>query len=149
MAQSRRSLGQILIDQGLLTPADLRRALRVGTQPPERPLAQVLVDLKLVSEDAVVEAQAAVVGVEYVRLRRTNIDSQAIKAVPFHLLQRHTMLPIAREGSTLVVAMVEPTERMFADLRQLGLVCRPVMASRAELAAALAQLGARSTARGG
>ncbi|NUP98268.1 MAG: Flp pilus assembly complex ATPase component TadA [Armatimonadetes bacterium] len=148
MATTRKNLGQILLEKGKLSDNDLRTAMDVCKQTAGLRLDQVLVDMEMVSEDDVLDAKAETLGVQRVRLKQIAIDTNAIKAVPMHMLQKHTILPVAREGNTLIVAMADPTDLVAGDdLRMLGSQYRPVMASRKELEAALGQLGAGSAAK--
>ncbi len=148
MATTKRNLGQILVDKGVISASALQTAMDAMKQSPGLRLEQVLVDMNLASEDAVLDAKAETLGVQRVKLRQIAIDGNAIKAVPFDLMQRHTILPFAREGSTIVVAMSDPTNIMaIDDLRMRGIQARGVLASRGEIEAALTQLGATAASR--
>ncbi len=142
VATTKRNLGQILIEKGVISESDLRSAMDVCKQTTGMRLEQVLVDMDMATEDQVLDAKAEILGIERVRLRQISIDTNAIKQVPMHLLQKHTILPIAREGNKIVVAMSDPHDIIVQDdLRMVGVQFRPVLASRGELEAALGKLG--------
>jgi type IV pilus assembly protein PilB len=68
-------------------------------------------------------------GVRMVRLRDVPFDAELYQLFPRRLLQRHQVIPIAREGTTVVVALTRPNDpAIFAALRQAspGIRLRPV-----------------------
>lgn len=145
MATTKRNLGQILIEKGVISENDLRSAMDVCKNTSGMRLEQVLVDMDMATEDQVLDAKAEILGIERVRLRQISIDTNAIKQVPMHLLQKHTILPIAREGNKIVVAMADPHDIIVQDdLRMVGVQFRAVLASKTELEAALGKLGGGS-----
>ncbi len=148
MATTKRNIGQILVEKGKISENDLKTAMDVCKQTAGMRLKDVLVNMELASEDDVLDAEADSQGLQRVRLKQISIDTNAVRAVPAHLLQKHTILPIAREGSTIVVAMAEPGDIMVQDdLRMVGVQYRPVLASRKELESALAALSASAASR--
>ncbi|MCC7494226.1 MAG: Flp pilus assembly complex ATPase component TadA [Fimbriimonadaceae bacterium] len=149
MATTKRNLGQILVEKGIVKEADLRAAEENCRRRPGARLDEVLVEMELASEDEVLDAKAETLGVQRVRLRRISIDVNAIRAVPLHILQKHTILPIAKEGNTIAVAMADPTDLVAQDdLRMVGVQVRPVMASRKEIEDALNQVSGSAAAKG-
>ncbi|MBI2300957.1 MAG: Flp pilus assembly complex ATPase component TadA [Armatimonadetes bacterium] len=141
MGTPRKSLGQVLVERGVISETDLRTAMDVCKQTTGTRLEQVLVDMEIADEDAVLDAKAQTIGVERVKISQTQIDPQAVRAVPAHLLNKHNILPIRREGSTLVVAMEDPTDIIaLDDLRMMGVQVKPVVASKQEIESALARV---------
>ncbi|UCH34230.1 MAG: Flp pilus assembly complex ATPase component TadA [Armatimonadota bacterium] len=139
MATSRgpkKPIGQILLDRGLITQEQLDEALTIQTSTTEK-LGRILVDRGYVKEKDVLGAYAEQIGVPFVELDRTQIDEQAAKSIPQSMIQRHSAIPIRREGNRLVVAMADPTN-VFAldDIRLMtGYEVEPVLASAEDIAA--------------
>lgn len=145
VATAKRNLGQILVDKGVISETDLRRATDIQKQTTGARLDDVLIDNQLAAEEAVLDAKAEEMGVKRVDLRKIKIDAGAARAVPHHLLVKHTIVPIGRDGNKLVVAMPDPRDILaLDDLRMLGVDVRPVLASRKDIEGVLGQIGAGS-----
>ncbi len=138
MGTGKRNLGQILVEKGIISETDLRTAVDVVKQTQGTQLEQVLVDMEFASLDEVMDAKAQSMGVQRVQLSKVNIDKAAVRAVPHHLLTKHNIIPIRREGNQLWVAMADPQDIIaLDDLRMMGLQVKPVVATAAEIEAAL------------
>ena len=111
---ARKRLGELLVEEGLLDPVGLRRALveqrRWGGQ-----LGAILVDLKLVSEEAVVGTLSRQLGLPNVELEGRDISGDILALVPSELAERHRMVPFNAEGKFLDVAMSDPTNLGIID----------------------------------
>lgn len=61
--------------------------------------------------------------------------------VPVHLIRKHRLLPLHRDGKAMVIAMDDPTDIIaLDDLRMSGLSVRGVLAPRQRIEEILAQL---------
>jgi len=133
-----KQLGDILLEDGLLTPEQLSTAVeeqrRLG-----RSLGRVLVDLGHLSEGQLVAALATQIGLRFVDLSDYPVDGSAVSRVPHTVCRRHNALPIGYDEGKLIVAMADPAN-VFAidDIRALtGLEVRPVVATRPDVLAAI------------
>jgi type IV pilus assembly protein PilB len=133
-----KQLGDILLDDGLVTSEQLATALqeqrRLG-----RSLGRVLVDLGMVTEGQLVAALATQIGLPFVDLSEFQVDANAVLSVNASVARRHVALPIAYEDTRLVVAMADPAN-VFAvdDIRSItGREVKPVVATKADLLAAI------------
>ncbi|MGE5340740.1 MAG: GspE/PulE family protein [Candidatus Omnitrophota bacterium] len=104
MKQQSKPLGERLIDQGIITPAQLDLALklqkRTGTM-----LGEILISLGFVSDDILSSTLAAQSNVTHVELNRLGIEPEVINLVPEHLARKNKLIPISLENNTLTVAM--------------------------------------------
>lgn len=104
----------MLVEAGLLDAVGLRRALneqrRWGGQ-----LGTVLVDLKLVSEEALVAALSRQLNFPVVRLDEVEVSEDVLALVPAELAERHQIVPFSRQGKFLDVAMSDPTNLGIID----------------------------------
>ena len=149
MATPKKNLGQVLVEKGIISETDLRTAMDVVKQTAGQRLEDVIVGMDLADQDAVLDARAEASGFQRVKLREIKIDPNAIKAVPTHVLTRHNVLPIRREGNDLVVAMEDPTDVLaLDDLRMLGVQPKPVVASKQEIEDALSAFASSQAAAG-
>jgi len=117
---TERSLGQILIDLGVLSPLDLEHALQRQRVTGEL-LGRVLVDMELVTEQEVVEALGVQLGLERVELDRFTIREEVLRTVPTHVARFYQVVPVRIEDDgALTVAMADPLNvPVLADLEHL------------------------------
>jgi type IV pilus assembly protein PilB len=133
-----KQLGDILLEGGLLTEAQLSDAVQ-EQQRLGRSLGRVLVDLGILSESQLVAALATQIGMQFVDLSDYAVDGSAVSRVPDTVCRRHTALPIGYDEGRLVVAMADPAN-VFAldDIRSLtGLEVKPVVATKPDVLAAI------------
>lgn len=109
-----KQLGDILVEDGLLTPDQLGTATqeqkRLG-----RALGRVLVDLGMVSEAQLVAALAAQIGMEFVDLADFQVDMAAVAALPDAVARRYTAIGIGFEDEKIVVALADPANVVALD----------------------------------
>ena len=133
-----KQLGQILIEQGLLTPDQLQQALEEHRKTPKS-LGRVLIDLGLIKETDLVRALAEQVGLEFVDLAEFSIDPGATTLLPEALARRYRAIPIGERDGKLLVAMSDPAN-VYAldDIRTItGRDVQPVVATAADVEQAI------------
>ena len=127
-------LGQLLIDQGLLTQQQLDEAL--GAQRSSgRMLGEVLIDKKFITPAILAATLAASAGIKVCQLRHGLIDPALLKLVGDEEAERMLAIPMFKVRDTLTVAMAEPQSLPAIDrLRQLtNCRIRPVFAHAANI----------------
>jgi general secretion pathway protein E/type IV pilus assembly protein PilB len=104
--QAKRHLGQILIDQGILTEDQLRIAL-LEQMKSHLPVGRLLVQLGFVSEATLRDALSEKLGLQSVDLSHIIVDPTALSALPRELARRYRMFPVAldRAAKRLIVAL--------------------------------------------
>jgi type IV pilus assembly protein PilB len=125
-----KQLGQILLEQGLISEEHLQRALEEHRTTPKS-LGRVLIDLGYIRERDLVRALAEQVGLEFVDLTEYRIDAAVAALLPEALSRRYRALPIGEEDGKLLVAMSDPAN-VYAldDIRSItGRDVRPVVAT--------------------
>ncbi len=135
-----KQLGQILLEQGLVTEEHLQRALEEHRNTPKS-LGRVLIDLGYIRERDLVRALAEQVGLEFVDLAEYRIDASATALLPEALCRRYRALPIGEEDGKLLVAMSDPAN-VYAldDIRTItGREVRPVVATSNDVDQAIAK----------
>src|SRR3954447_11761275 len=137
MSQVKRKskqLGQILIELGYITAAQLEAALEEHRNTPKS-LGRVLIDLGMIKESDLVRALAEQVGLEFVDLADFQIDTVATALLPEALAKRYRALPIGERDGRLLVAMSDPAN-VYAldDIRTItGREVLPVVATAADV----------------
>jgi type II secretory ATPase GspE/PulE/Tfp pilus assembly ATPase PilB-like protein len=114
--QAKRHLGQILIDQGVLTEDQLRIALLEQTKQ-HIPVGRLLVQLGFVSEATLRDALSEKLGLQAVDLARIIVDPTALKMVPRELARRYRVFPVAldRLQKKFIVAIADTNNIVALD----------------------------------
>jgi type IV pilus assembly protein PilB len=138
-----KQLGQILLEQGLLTQEQLDRALEEHRNTPKS-LGRVLIDLGYIRERDLVRALAEQVGLEFVDLTEYRIDPVITSLLPEALCRRYRALPIGERDGKLLVAMSDPAN-VYAldDIRTMtGRDVQPVVATSNDVEQAIQKFSA-------
>jgi type IV pilus assembly protein PilB len=142
-------VGDTLVRQGLVAPADLQRALEVQKRTGQR-LGHVLVDLGLASEEAVARAVALQHGLSH-RPGELTIDPDLLARLGLDVtwVKLRRALPLAEEDGVLVLAMEDPLDPTPVDDLTLGTgrPVRAVVVTRGQLDYALLSLEGSATVR--
>lgn len=105
----RKPLGQLLLTRGLVKQEHLDRALEEQKRSNhQKLLGEVLIELRICSEDQICEALAEAYGVPYARVSPKVADPKAIEMLPKEFLEKHSVLPLFLVEGTLTVAVPEP-----------------------------------------
>ena len=112
----------------------LNHALEVAAET-GRPLRDVLVDERIVTEIELAEALAEAYGMKSVDIISYPIDVAAAAKIPVALSRRHRVLGIAIDDEEIVVAVSDPGDVIAIDdvRAATGLTVRTVVAARDEL----------------
>src|SRR5213080_3115820 len=141
-AKKTKKLGEILVEEGLISHEQLERALLEQSRT-DQLLGRILIDLKMVRESDLMAALAKQIGFRFVDLNDFQIDPSAAMLIPDQVARRYRALPIAYEDSRLLVAMADPAN-LFAldDIRTItGMELRPVVATAADIETAISKHG--------
>jgi type IV pilus assembly protein PilB len=100
-----------------------------------RPLRDVLIDQRVVTEIELAETLAEAYGLKSVDLVGYPIDLAAAAKIPVPLARRHRVLGIAIDDDEIVVALADPGDVLAIDdvRAATGLLVRPVVVARDEL----------------
>src|SRR6202795_762626 len=131
-------LGEILVKDSLITADQLRQALDHQKKTGGR-LGTCLVKLGLVSDDDITAVLSRQYGVPSINLKFYEVDPAVIKLVPQETAIRYQIVPLSRVGSTLTIAMTDPTN-VFAmdDIKFMtGFNVEPVVASETAITEAI------------
>jgi general secretion pathway protein E/type IV pilus assembly protein PilB len=129
-------LTQRLVEKGLLKESDLPRLEEAMATDPTHPLHLLLVERGFVAEEHVLAALAEEFGMELMDLTQVTVEPSTLEAMPLKLVHRRSLMPLARENGSLVVATGNPFDVYSLDELQTltGLHVRPVLASPREIA---------------
>ena len=106
---TRKPLGQLLLDSGVITAEQLDRALDEQRKcNHQKLLGEIFVELGFCTEDQITEALAVAYGVPYARVSPKIADPQTIAILPKEFLEKHQVLPLFLVDNVLTVAVSEP-----------------------------------------
>ena len=133
-----KQLGDILLEDGLITTDQLSVAVDQH-QTLGRSLGRVLVDQGILSETQLVAALAQQIGLRFIDLSDFPVDGSALARIPGSVCRQHMAIPIGFEDGRIVVAMADPANVFAADdIRTIsGYEVLPAVATRADVAAAI------------
>jgi type IV pilus assembly protein PilB len=121
MIRSKKSLGEILVGWGVLTPAQLEQATQVAKGSGKR-LSDALVELGFAKEDAVAKGLATQFGMEFVDLTGSGIAKQInLKLIPDDLIKKHLILPIDKTSGRLKLIIHDPMDLELLDMLRFRL----------------------------
>jgi hypothetical protein len=107
---SSKALGELLIEKGTLTAAQLEEALAFSKDENMR-LGEALVRLGFITADAIGYALGEQFGLRPLELHPSMIDARLISRFPLQLLLRYNMLPLIEVDKELVVVVSDPNNR--------------------------------------
>lgn len=115
-------LGDKLLDEGLITPDQLRIALTEQKKTKE-PLGKLFVSLGFATDAVIRDALGEVSGQDSVDLTKVLADSEAIKFIPKSLALRYKVIPITfdKEQHSLTLAMADIFDVVALDKIRAGL----------------------------
>jgi type IV pilus assembly protein PilB len=110
----RRRLGEILMDAGVLTEAELEHAMLLQRESGER-LGSILVSQGLVDEEVMLSALETQLGIPRVHLARYIISPDVAQLVPEMFARTNRVFPIERTENHLTIAMADPLDIFAMD----------------------------------
>ncbi len=107
-------LGELLVRENLINLSQLKDAQAQQRKTGDR-LAYTLTKLGMVGERELTTFLSKHYGVPSINLEEFQIDDAVIKLIPRDLAHRHQVLPVNRAGSSLIVAMSDPSNLTAID----------------------------------
>lgn len=134
-AGHKKRMGQILVEQGLISAAQLEEVLAEQEAHPQRRFGSIAVEHGYTSEEMIARVLAAQLRLAYVRL---DAAAAAASAVYVNARQARTYqcVPIAYADGELTLAMANPLDLIAIENIELASGCRvlPAVAAPSEIA---------------
>ena len=144
-AKDHLRLGDILLQEGLVTASQLQEAIKFHKTSGKR-LGEALISLHYMTETQLAEILARQMNLPYRRfdkgeLRPAN-DPLLKKIIPDKIIRTHLVLPLQKEGKNLTVAVADPFDLLFLDNLKKITNCRilPSVATRSDLIRAIEEV---------
>ncbi len=110
-----KRLGEMLIEEGLLKEEDLEKALEYQKKNGKR-LGSVLLELGLVKEKDILKVLSKQFNVPVATKKDLeNISEDIIRLIPPDVAARYLIVPVARKGKSLILAMVNPLDQFAIE----------------------------------
>jgi twitching motility protein PilT len=114
MAQVQQELEDVLVEQGLLKPEQVKLARDEEARTGES-MWKILLQQKALTEKDLVRGRAAQFGLRFVDVASQPVAPDALALIPEELARRQVLIPIGLEGDSLLVAMAEPTNHLAIE----------------------------------
>ena len=117
IGQKRKQIGQILIEEGLVTEKELEEGLAHQAQQGGA-IGRVLIDLGVVTENDILLAIAKQAGMDIIDLEHLEVPKEVLDMVSASVAQVYRIVPVSFEDGVLTVAMADPLNvNAIDDLR--------------------------------
>jgi type IV pilus assembly protein PilB len=104
---SKKQLGELLIERGIINHRQLEKALIVQKEKGGL-IGEILVELGFAKEEDIAQALTCQYGFPYLPLTNYEIDVDVIKVVPKNVAVQYCLIPIDKIGKSLTLAMANP-----------------------------------------
>ncbi len=127
-------LGQLLLDAGCVTAAQLREAL-ARQQETRQPLGRILCERQVISEETLLKFLGQQYGLATAYPFPTDVAPQLANCVPRAWARQHVAVPVNQVGRRLTVALADPANlHVLDEVRfRTGLQVIPVIALESDI----------------
>jgi type IV pilus assembly protein PilB len=135
----RKRLGDLLVEDGLLSQQQLDKAL--SEKKENQKLGEALIKQGLITEPQLIKVLEQQLGIPHVSLYSYPIEKSIISIVSKDFAQRNILFPLKKEGDKLYIAMADPMD-FFAidDLRMAtGFQIERTIATKDDILKAIAK----------
>ncbi|NQT95069.1 MAG: Flp pilus assembly complex ATPase component TadA [Candidatus Omnitrophica bacterium] len=138
MRKSDLKLGEMLIEEKVITPEQLDEALREQKKTDEL-IGEALVRLGFANEEQVLIALSDKLGVPYIRIKDQNIPPEVIEKVPAKFACYYKIIPTKLENHILTLAVTNPLDLAILDDIKLVLKydINPILAGERDILEAI------------
>ncbi len=110
----KRRLGDLLVQAGKISHFQLQDALKLQRQLGKK-LGEVLVEQHILTETDIIEAIEEQTGIQRIDLNEVTFDKRAIKTISQNLCEKYGLIPFALEVNKIKVAMSDPLNIFAID----------------------------------
>ena len=137
--QNRRKIGELLVEDGLISPKTLDRALERGRKE-QKKLGVILEEMGVATGEEIADVLARQYGYRRVaNIAGYTFAKQLLDLIGVDIAMRYLLFPLRKEENKLYLAMADPTDtRIISNMAQNNnLVIIPLIGTRAEILAAI------------
>jgi general secretion pathway protein E len=112
-----KPIGQLLLEEDLITPEQLKEALQVQQQKGGK-LGEILIKQGVVTAEDVAAVYSVQLNVPLVDLQKHIVQTDALRLIPEDLARKYTLIPLEVVNDSLTVVMAYPDDiRAIRDIR--------------------------------
>lgn len=136
----RKTLGQALVDDGIITADQLREA-EAFAEARGLSMRDAVVQMKLTDMETATQLYANELGISYIDLNETLPEDSVLDQVPRSLVKTNTFIPLFVDDDMLLIASAdEPTPDLVDELRlRFGMSCKYALATPRSVDQAIAK----------
>jgi len=112
---TNKRIGDILIEQGLINPKQLKEALGLQKNGNKKKLGEIFVEIGAITREELYEVLQYVYEAEYVDLSNYVIDPEVISLISEKSALRLKLIPISKNDDELIIAMANPLDVYAID----------------------------------
>jgi type IV pilus assembly protein PilB len=137
MRQSRKRLGDLLIEAQIITPEQLQTALE--EKAPNQKIGDALLQRGYITDQQLAEILERQLGIPHINLLQYPFDTNLFSLVSKETAKRNLIIPLKKEGNKLFVAMVDPMDFIVIDDLRLatGFQIETAIATREDIIRAI------------
>jgi len=143
MFKGKMKLGDILIQEGLVTQAQIGEALERQKSNPAEPIGEILVEMGIINEDTLVEFLGKQFNLPYINKTKELLvpETEVIlgEYISKENIEQYKVLPLSKKGNVLKVALIDPLNLVLLDNLKVmtGFDIEPVIVGKTLLSAAI------------
>ncbi|MBB6216596.1 type IV pilus assembly protein PilB [Anaerosolibacter carboniphilus] len=147
MSEKIKRLGDLLIDAGLISKAQLDKVLQLQKITGKK-LGELLIDEGIVEEKQIIEVLEFQLGIPHLDLSKYFIAPEIPRLISERLARRHTLIPIKKDRDKLIVAMADPLNIFAIDDVKIatGLIVSPAISTKQNILYAIERYYGKETA---
>lgn len=133
MSQKVR-IGDKLVERGYISREQLERALKLQNGTGKR-IGEILIEQGIITPELLTSVLTELLDIENISLTRSNINPDVIKLIPENICRRYKIFPFKIEGNKLLMAMADPQDRQaMQDAKRIsGLDIIPYIATMGQV----------------
>ncbi|MDP4084549.1 MAG: ATPase, T2SS/T4P/T4SS family [Bacillota bacterium] len=113
MKQTRKRLGDLLVEAGLISDEQLQSALKEKGE--NQRLGDALLQRGFITEQQLIEVLEFQLGIPHISLYRYPFDTKLFSLISKDMARRNLIIPLRREENRLFVAMADPMDFFVID----------------------------------
>ena len=106
---SRKDLGQILVEAGLITEEQLQRVRDLQAQIGDR-FERVLLQQRFVTPQQLAFFTSLQLGIPFINLKKEGVKAEAVKLIPESVARKYGVIPVDTNNGAIVLAMEDPKD---------------------------------------
>lgn len=121
-SNTRKRLGDLLVEAGVITEEQLMHAL--DNKSRDEKLGDFLIKENVLTEQQLIETLEVQLGIPHVSLNQYAIDPELLPLIPAELAKRASLMPLRRERNKLFIAMADPMDYFAIEEVRMATGCQ-------------------------